>query len=245
MPFRKAIIGFLGALLLFTFAPFALAYTPPGSPQGFVTDFAGLLTGEERSVLEQTLSGYEKSSGNELSVVTLPNLNGEPIENVAVDLFAKWGIGKKKKDNGALLLVARDDRQMRIEVGYGLEGELTDALASRIIRNTLTPAFRQGKYFEGIQTGVNQMIAALSGEIPQFPDEQAQPDAAPEWMGVLVFMLIGFFVFTQITLRKRRGGGVWWLGGGGFGGGSSGGGGGGFGGFGGGSSGGGGASGGW
>lgn len=239
--FRKAIQGFLGALLFFSFASFTLAYTPPGSPQGFVTDFAGLLSVDERSTVEQMLSVYEKSSGNELSVVTLQSLEGEPIENVAVELFEQWGIGKKKKDNGALLLIARDERQMRIEVGYGLEGDLPDALSHRIIRNTLVPAFQQGKYFEGIQTGLNQMIAALSGEPLQFPNETLGAEAAPEWMGVLVFMMIAFFVFAKSSWRHSRGRGGWWLGGGSFGGG----GGGGFGGFGGGRSGGGGASGGW
>ena len=121
----------------------ALAYASPGRPSGYVNDFAGLLTPAERQTLEQKLQSFEQQSGNQIAVVTISALGDDTIENYAVALFKEWGIGSKQHDNGILLLVARDDREVRIEVGYGLEGALPDALSHTIIQTILIPAFKQ------------------------------------------------------------------------------------------------------
>src|SRR6185295_16176706 len=100
--------------------------------------------------LEQQLSEFEHSTSNEIAVVTVPSLEGDTIEDYAVRLFKEWGIGKKGKDNGILILVAPNERKVRMEVGYGLEPQLTDGMAGQIIRENMTPYFRQAQYGQGI-----------------------------------------------------------------------------------------------
>lgn len=143
----------------------ALAYASPGAPTGFVNDFANVLSPEEQAALEARLTQFAASSTTEISVVTLPNLSGDTVENVAVKLFEEWGIGQEKSDNGVLLLVAMEERAVRIEVGYGLEGTLTDAESSAIIRNDIVPAFQAGQYVGGIEAAVDAIIAAVQGEV--------------------------------------------------------------------------------
>lgn len=143
----------------------ALAYQSPGAPTGFVNDYANILTPEVEAELQTRLQAFAESSSTEVVVVTLPNLGGDTIENVAVQLFAEWGIGKEKSDNGVLLLVAMEERAVRIEVGYGLEGTLTDAESSAIIRNDVVPAFQAGQYEGGIEAAVNAILVAVQGEV--------------------------------------------------------------------------------
>lgn len=239
------------------FAPlFLLAYTSPGSPTGFVNDFAGIFNVTEKADLENVLVEFEKNSGNEISVVTIQSLQNDSIENYAVKLFEEWGIGKEKEDTGILILIALQDRAMRIEVGYGLEGVITDALSSRIIRNVITPSFQQEKYYEGVSGAIMAITSAINGDI--LPENLREEESlTPKMLGIIVLSFVLFFIIFIVILvviikiviyavkkgyiKPGRGGGRW---GGGFGGGSSGGGGG-FGGFGGGLSGGGGASGKW
>ena len=122
-------------LLLFASPVFAVEY--PGSPEGYVNDYAEVISPSKEQELEDRLSGYESSSGNEIAVVTIDSLEGITVEEYAVELFEKWGIGKAEEDNGVLFLIAIDDREMRIEVGYGLEGDLTDAQTKLILENKI------------------------------------------------------------------------------------------------------------
>ena len=149
--YKKLLIG---ALLL---PVLAFAYSNPGTPSGFVNDFANVISSPEQQSLEARLVEFNQATSNEVSVVTVQNLGGDTIENFSEELFKDWGIGKKGKDNGILLIVAVDDHKMRIEVGYGLEGLLTDGEASSIIRNIMTPAFRNNDFGGGISSAVNQM----------------------------------------------------------------------------------------
>ena len=121
--------------LLFGLVSGARAYSSPGSPTGYVNDFAEILSTETRASLEELLSSTDASTSAQVAVVTIKSLDGDTIENYAEKLFQEWGIGQKGKDNGVLLLVAVDDRKVRIEVGYGLEGALTDAESSWIRNN--------------------------------------------------------------------------------------------------------------
>ncbi len=141
-----------------------LAYYNPGVPTGFVSDFAGIINESARASLESELQKFEAETKHEIAVVTIKSLQGDTIENFAVKLFEDWQIGKKGADNGALFLIALEDRQMRIEVGYGLEGPLPDATAYAIINKIVKPAFQAGDYAKGITEGVGAIEAAVKGE---------------------------------------------------------------------------------
>lgn len=199
------------AVLFFAAPLFAFAYTSPGKPTGFVNDFAGVLTAEQKALLGQMLFQNRRATGNEITVVTVQSLSGDTVENYAVQLFKEWGIGQKSTDTGALLLVAIDDRKMRIEVGYGLEPTLTDAVSSRIIRNTITPQFKEGKYPEGITAGVEQMIAATKGEALALAPESANPwwaDMQTDF--ILLWICFGLLQWLLSIMARSR---SWWAGG--------------------------------
>ncbi|MBI5023063.1 MAG: TPM domain-containing protein [Candidatus Magasanikbacteria bacterium] len=140
------------------------AYYNPGAPSGFVNDYASMLSPAAKTQLEQELNNFEKETKHEISVVLIPDLQGDTIENFAVKLFEERGIGKKSADNGVLFLIAKDNRQMRIEVGYGLEGALPDAIAWQIIDKIATPAFKNGDYDNGVLQSVSAIEAAIKGE---------------------------------------------------------------------------------
>mgnify|MGYP001589041260 CR=1 FL=1 len=127
------------------------------SPTGFVNDFAGLYTSQFKFQMESDLTAFEKQTGSEIAVVTIKSLEGMDIESYAVSLFEKWKIGKKGKDNGLLLLISKEDRKIKIEVGYGLEPYITDGRAGEIIRNQMTPEFKNENYETGTLNAVNQI----------------------------------------------------------------------------------------
>src|SRR3990167_3849862 len=199
---------FVGVIILFPV--FVFAYQNPGTPTGYVNDFADMLTVEQRQLLETKIGDFEKNSRNELSVVTIPNLGGDTIENFAVKLFQDWGIGKNKKDNGVLLLIARDDRQMRIEVGYGLEGALTDAQSFWIIRNFLKPAFQKGDYYGGISGGIDGIISITKGEFK--PDTNLNRGSGINGDSFFFMLWVAwvFLVWTGSVLARSK---SWWGGG--------------------------------
>lgn len=191
----------------------ALGYKSPGSPTGFVNDYAELLKPEEHSLLEEKLSAFQAKTGNEIVVVTVKSLGGDTIENFAEKLFKEWGIGKAKEDNGVLLLIAKEDRAIRIEVGYGLEGQLTDILSSHLIREILIPAFQKEEFFAGINIATNKMMQTLSGEeVSSVNSSNSTADfSSISSIGDLLFF--GFFIFisffSSILGRSKS----WWAGG--------------------------------
>jgi uncharacterized protein len=257
----------LTLLLLVHCAAWAQPVPPRPSPPRLVNDLAGMLRPDEVQALEQKLVAYNDSTSSQIAVVTVPTLGDNEIADYAQQLYETWGIGQKENNNGVLVLIAKKERKARIQPGYGLEGAIPDALAKRIISNTIVPAFRQQQYYAGIDRATDQLIALAKGEYKADQTtnrsrQRADDSSGSGWtIWVLVALLVLFLLF-----RSRGGGGG--FGGGrrnrGFGGsmippvifgdfsggrgvfgGGSGGGGGGFGGFGGGSSGGGGASGDW
>lgn len=139
-------------------------FVVPEKPTSYVNDYANLLSTEGKQTLETTLKSFTASTTNEIAVVTVPSLDGDSIERYAVTLFTKWKIGTEKHDNGVLLLISRDDRKARIEVGYGLEGALPDVLASQILNDTLIPQFKEGHIDAGIIGAVDAIIKATQGE---------------------------------------------------------------------------------
>lgn len=144
--------------------------------QARVTDLAGVLTGAQRTALEERLAAFEKAKGSQIAVLVVPTTQPETIEQYGIRVADAWKLGRKGVDDGALLLVAIKDRTVRIEVGYGLEGVLPDAIAKRIIDEDIVPRFKQGDYYGGIEAGVGRMIRVVEGE-PLPPPRTRQPAA--------------------------------------------------------------------
>jgi Beta-propeller domains of methanol dehydrogenase type len=218
---------------------FAQIQFPPLT--GRVVDNADLLDARTERELTELLAAHEQATTNQVVVVTLSNLQGQVIEDFGYQLGRAWGIGQKDKDNGVILLVAQEERRVRIEVGYGLEGTLTDAISANIIHSIILPKFKQAQFNDGIREGTLAIIAALG-------DEYAMREVPKKDKRLPLFMIflliVAIFLLATVSGGTgggyRRGGyygGLGGFGGGGFGGGGFGGGGGGFGG--------GGASGGW
>ncbi|NMY75425.1 YgcG family protein [Pseudomonas sp. WS 5071] len=238
-------------VLLWLFMAAAQALTFPAL-SGRVVDNAQMLDPATRQQLTQTLEAHEKATGEQVVVVTVPGLQGTAIEDYGYQLGRAWGIGQKDKNNGALLIVARDDRKLRIEVGYGLEDRLTDAQSSVILNQVITPAFKNGQFSQGISDGVAAILQVLGGDPLAEPAYASGQGQGSDFMAEHPFVVLLLFVLFVIVVAACQFYGICNAGGGGgsrsggFGGGGFGGGrgGGGFSG-GGGSFGGGGASGGW
>ncbi|MBI5918188.1 MAG: YgcG family protein [Nitrosomonadales bacterium] len=142
-----------------------------------VTDLTGTLSAEQRGSLESRLQAYETQKGSQIAVLLLPTTQPETIEQYSIRVVEQWKLGRTKVDDGVLLLIAKDDRALRIEVGYGLEGVLPDAIAHRIIAEDITPLLKQGDFFGGINAGVTRIMAVVQGEAlpaPQASDDNAR-----------------------------------------------------------------------
>ncbi len=171
-----------------------------------MVDAAQLLSPEVQARLATQLQAHEQQTGNQLVVVTLPSLGGYDIADYGYQLGRHWGIGQQDNDNGALLIVSRDDRKVRIEVGYGLEGSLTDALGSAIIHQRILPQFRNGDYASGIEQGVDAMLQVLAGdadEIRELTDKQPPQVAGKLESLFMPFLIMG--VFAGNLLKSRFG----------------------------------------
>ena len=179
----------------------------PPALTGRVVDQAGILSPAVKAELETALAAHENNTTNQVVVVTLESLNGANIEEYSLELGRRWGIGQKGKDNGVLLVVAPNDKQIRIEVGYGLEGILTDALSSNIINYYIIPEFKKGDIENGIKIGTQKIIALLEGDESAKKEIEAQADyepleAAALMTGIITLIASGFFgiLATRIGL---------------------------------------------
>lgn len=246
--------GIICLLLLAGSASYCVAQEEPfPKPVGFVNDYAKVMTSAKRADMDRLLGRLNEKSGIEIVVVTLKTFRPMTIEQYAVELFQKWGIGESGKDNGILILVAVEDRKVRIEVGYGLEGVVTDAQSKVIINDLMLPAFRQGNYNLGISSGAVMILRIIAQEYNIDLELGKTPLASPSkgrkaspvgsLITLLFFIMIFGLRFGTLFFIMGSGRRSYWSGGGHYGGGGSFGGG--FGGFGGGMSGGGGASGSW
>jgi uncharacterized protein len=181
--------------------------TPQSVPanDGWVTDLAGLLDVTEERALEAELDGYRAKTGHELAVLTVKSLDGGSIEQLGLETARTWKMGRAGVDDAALLVIARDERKLRIEVGRGLEGELTDLECGRIIRNTIAPRFKQGDYSGGVHAGVQAMMESIT---PGSVGPQAAP-ASKDGLGsaLVVFAAItalGLFLVIRMRSLRRR-----------------------------------------
>ena len=229
-------------------------------PARLCNDFSGTLSAQEMQELESKLDSFDRETSVQICLVVVPDLGGFDVSDYATRLFEKWGIGRAKQDDGVLLLLALQERKIRIETGYGLESVITDALSRRLIEQKIAPALRSGGVAEGLRAGSTGLMNLVRGN---YQDLEARPEGEKgEPIGGSALFWILLALILLLILSKRGGGGgqgvgrdgtrgfggPFWVPGGGFGGGGGGFGGGGFGGFGGfggGMSGGGGASGSW
>jgi uncharacterized protein len=254
---RALLWAFSLLLALFVHWP-AAAYARDVPPlQAHVNDTASMLSPDEQARLEQKLTDYEHKTGRQFVLLTIDSLNGDALEDFSIRVVEAWKLGQKGKDSGLLLLVVKNDHKLRVEVGYGLEGNVTDAFSSRVIRNVLTPALRAGQVAAGLNQAFDALMAQAAGEDPASKLIDTGPTSDPAessplgWFALLLLLAPFVIPLILFSARGRRGGGGFWggggFGGGGFGGGGWGGGGGGGGGFsgGGGGFGGGGSSGSW
>jgi len=190
---------------LFAIAP-AFAINFPALT-GRVVDQANIIQSDKRAAIEQKSADLEEKSGIQLVVATVNSLEGQEIEPYANELFRKWALGEKKKNNGVLLLVAPNERRVRIEVGYGLEGTLTDALSKVIISNAMTPRFKAGNYSEGISRGVDDIITVLTTDAsewqkrPSLRLDYQQPVDPASW--ILLAALFVFFILLIVSPTFR------------------------------------------
>jgi uncharacterized protein len=174
---------------------------------GRVVDLTGTLTAQQQTALAQKLAAFEASKGSQLALLMVPTTQPEDIAQYSIRVAEQWKLGRKKIDDGAILLIAKNDRRARIEVGYGLEGVLTDALSNRIIDETLAPDFRQGNFYGGIDAALEQMMRLIRGEPLPPPDEQWHPygarnvHAVSHFPELLFAVLIGSVVLRGIFGR--------------------------------------------
>ncbi|MBM1105899.1 TPM domain-containing protein [Aurantibacter crassamenti] len=263
MIYQKVSLLLLFMCCLVGHAQFEIPEKP--SEQTSVYDYVNLLPDQQKNALEQKLIRYSDSTSTQIVIAIIKSTEGEEINYLGANWLTEWGIGQKGKDNGILIILARDDRKIGINTGYGVEGSLTDAMSRRIIQNVVIPHFKQNNYYGGLNDGADAIFQVLNGEFKEertFDKQQGFP------LDSLIPFIIFFVILIILSRRKNKGGGknggkrsggldLWDIiilsnmgrsghSGGGFGGGGSFGGGGGFGGgFGGGMGGGGGASGGW
>jgi len=187
------------ALLSLVITSQALAVDLP-APKGYVNDYAGMLTPQRAAALEQQLRNFEQSDSTQIVVLTVPNLGGEDIETFSIKVAEAWKIGQKGIDNGAILLVAQAERKVRIEVGRGLEGKLTDLVSGRIIRAEISPRFKAGDYDGGIVAGVSAIAAVVKGEYTAAPrDLRHGKKGAPPLFTLLVFLAVAAVFFSSFS----------------------------------------------
>lgn len=182
-------------LLWMTQSAWAQQAVPPLT--GRVVDTADILSASTEQTLTTLLAAHEDSTSNQVAVLTVPSLNGEAIEDFSLRVAETWGLGQAGTDNGVLLLVAVADREMRIEVGYGLEGALTDAAAGRIIRNEIAPEFRSGDYDAGVLAGVQGILGTIEGTYTP-PDGDFSGDSPPFWFGLIFLFFPTLFLMPTI-----------------------------------------------
>ena len=169
-----------------------------------VTDLTGTLSAQQAQQLEGELAALEQGKGAQVVVLMLPSTQPETIEDYATRVFEAWKIGRAHVDDGVLVIVAKDDHKIYIETGYGLEGAIPDALASRIIREQITPKFRSGDYFGGLQDGIASLTKLIDGESLPAPKAESRAKGIPDFFVVILFALVWARGFFSILPRWPR-----------------------------------------
>jgi uncharacterized protein len=200
---RRGLPWALGLAALVGVAAAALPIPPP--PDHRINDYAGVLSAGERERLEDKLRARERESSNQVVVAIFRSLQGENLEDYSIRLAQAWRIGQKSLDNGVIFLIFVDDRKMRLEVGYGLEPKLTDALSSQILRQVVAPRFREGKIGEGIVAGVDAIEQVIAGTYHAPAKQPHASDGRGLMAGILLFIVVaGLFSIIVPALQKSH-----------------------------------------
>lgn len=206
-----AIRGVLAALMVLAFAGTATAQPTYPVLTGRIVDNANLIGAEARARIEQKLEAHEKKTSDQVVIATLPSLQGLAIEEFANGLFRHWQLGAKARNNGVLLLVAPSERKVRIEVGYGLEGALTDALSKVIITTAVAPKFKSGDFSGGIEGGVDAILTILAGDAEEWQRRAEirgdESSFAENLAVILVMFFIAILIISILRGLRRPGGG--------------------------------------
>lgn len=171
-------------------------------PVARVTDLTGTLSAQQQQALSATLTAFEKEKGSQVAVLMLPSTQPETIEQYGIRVASKWKLGRKGVDDGLILLVAKNDHKVRIEVGYGLEGAVPDAIANRIIDEIILPQFKQGHFYAGINAGLDAILKTIQGE--PLPKPKAQPQHATAGQSLLSIAFPIFFILMLLGSQCRR-----------------------------------------
>ena len=204
---QQKLVKYTSLLFLYLFcclqSIFAQDYLPEKPKiETSVYDYAKMMSGFEVKSLEQKLIRYNDTTSTQIVVITVNSLEGNDISLYGTELAHKWGIGQAGKDNGILVLVSKEDRKISIRTGYGIEYILTDALSRRIIENVITPHFKQGNFYQGLDNGTSSIIKVMNGEY------QGEPQYSDESGGIpLIFIFFLFMIIMMILSRKNRKGG--------------------------------------
>ncbi|WP_298437702.1 YgcG family protein [Geobacter sp.] len=192
--------SFLLAILLLCLLPGVVAALDVPPLKGYVNDYAGMISGETAQRLEQSLAAFERSDSTQIVVLTIPSLEGDDLESFSIRVAEAWKIGQRGKDNGVILLVAKAERKVRIEVGRGLEDRLTDLVSGRIVRGEITPRFKRGDFDGGVVAGVSAIMATVRGEYAATPrDLRHGKRSAPPLIGLLISLGVACVFFGAIS----------------------------------------------
>lgn len=192
---------YLACVLSLLSLPLLANYPSVPTPFRYVSDYTNTLSTQDKQTLENALVNYGQKTSSQIAVVMIPTTNGEEIAMYSTNLYNQWGIGRAKLNNGVLLLIAKNDRKVYITTGYGLEGALPDAIASSIIRNDITPYFKQDLYAQGIAKGLSSIIAATQGEYAPAAVEEEESGLE----GFEIFLVVAFVIFFIFTASSRGG----------------------------------------
>lgn len=202
-----AVVALLGVFVL---SSQVMGLAVPSKPTDIpIVDQTNTLTAEQKKTIADKLAAERQATGNQIAVLMISSLEDDALENYSLNVAREWGIGSKDRNNGVLLLIVKDDRKLRIEVGYGLEGALTDIRSNQIIRDRIRPLFQKDDYYGGIQSGVEGIIAAVHGEADPNLSSTTDTEGYFPWEMVLFFGLIGFSWLGSMLARTKS----WWAGG--------------------------------
>ncbi|MDD5041693.1 MAG: TPM domain-containing protein [Candidatus Peribacteraceae bacterium] len=209
MRLRFVLAGLIGALAVCGTASQAYAFEVPPN-DGYVTDTASVLSSEERAQISEMLDAYRKQTSNQIAILIVNTLNGEPIADVAVQVGRKWGVGTKENSNGILILVSYSDRELFLATGYGLEGAVPDIVAKGIIEQEITPKFRDGDYAGGLKAGITALEKHIGGEYTPDRYARSSADASFGFTPFLFFFVVILLQWGVVFLGRTK---SWWLGG--------------------------------
>ena len=178
---------------------------------GWVTDLAGMLSPEEERALEALMESYKAGTTHEIALLTVPSLDGRALEQYSLEVARAWGIGGAESHNGALLFVAQAERKLRLEVGRGLEGNLTDSISGRIIRDVISPEFKRGRFYDGLRAGIEATHAAIGGDYGPVRTSGGGQRASGGGIGcfaVTLHLVFFFLILRSMAGRRGRGRGT-------------------------------------